>query len=102
MRYYIVSTTLRNRKDAVELAEKIVKLKLGACVQISNIKSFYNWKGNLERKNEFKLDIKTTSKNHKKLGKFILENHKYDLPEIVVTEFTGYNKYLNRIDEELR
>lgn len=94
MAYLIVSTTIGNKKDAEELAKKIVNAKLGACVQISSIKSFYKWKGKIENANEFKLDIKTSSNNYKKLGRFILDNHKYELPEITAVRFTGYNKYL--------
>ena len=102
MAYLIVSTTVESKKDAEELAKKIVKAKLGACVHISNIKSFYNWKGNLEVSNEFKLDIKTSSNHYKKLGRFILDNHKYELPEITAIRFAGYSKYLGWINGSLK
>ncbi len=102
MAYLIVSTTVASKKDAEELAKKIVNARLGACVQISSIKGFYNWKGKLEASNEFRLDIKTSSNNYKKLGRFILDNHKYELPEVIAIRFTGYHKYLGWINGVLK
>ena len=59
MKYIIVITTAGNKKDAKDLAKKIVSQKLGACVQINEIGSYYSWKGKLESSNEFRLMIKT-------------------------------------------
>jgi len=102
MGYIIVKTTVENLKDADELAKKIVEAKLGACVQIGEIKSFYRWKGKVETKKEFKLEIKTPSENYKKLRDFILENHKYETPEIIAVKINkGYDKYLNWIEGEI-
>lgn len=103
MNYIIVITTAGNKKDAEDLARKIVFSKLGACAQISKIKSFYRWKGSLESSNEFRLMIKTTDSKYDLLQNFIIENSKYDLPQIVsVNVEKGYSKYLNWIDEETK
>ncbi len=99
--YLIVTTTLENEEDAEELARKIVEHKLGACIQISKIKSIYNWKGKLETSNEFKLEIKTSEDKYKELEEFIIKNHKYELPEIVAVKIEkGNEKYLNWVDEK--
>ncbi len=99
--YLIITTTLENEEDAEELARKIVEHKLGACVQISKIKSIYNWKGKIETSNEFKLDIKTSEDKYKELEKFIIKNHKYELPEIVAVKIeNGNEKYLNWVEEK--
>src|SRR3989344_8517689 len=82
MKFIIVITTVGNKKDAEELAEKIVSAKLGACVQISEIKSYYAWKGSLESSGEFKLMIKTMDKKYDLLKEFIIKNSKYDIPQI--------------------
>jgi len=95
MKQIIVSTTMDNKKDAETLAKKIIKTRLGKCIQISSIKSIYEWKDKIEKSNEFKLEIKTSSYKYKKLENFILKNHKYELPEIIITKIKGgYSKYL--------
>ena len=43
----------------------------------------FNKNKKVETKKEFKLEIKTPSENYKKLRDFILENHKYETPEII-------------------
>lgn len=103
MKFIIVITTVKSKKDAEELAEKIVSAKLGACVQISEIKSYYSWKGNLEKSGEFKLMIKTMDKKYNLLKEFIIKNSKYDLPQIIAINIEkGYDKYLNWVESELK
>ncbi len=103
MEYLIVSTTVANEREAKKLAKKIIDLRLGACVHINPIKSFYKWKGKLEDNKEFKIEVKTTSKNYKPLEKFIIKNHKYELPEIIATRIDkGYKRYLGWIEQEVK
>ena len=103
MKNIIVITTVRSRNEAKELAKKIVLSKLGACVQVSKIKSYYKWKENLETSDEFRLMIKTVNKKYEALEKFILKNHKYDVPQIIAINISkGYDKYLNWINEETK
>jgi len=102
MGYIIITTTIENQKDAESLARKIVEAKLGACVQISEIKSIFRWKGDIETKKEFKLEIKTPNENYRRLERFILKNNKNEIPEIVSIKIKkGYDKYLNWIEEVL-
>ncbi len=102
MSFIIIITTLETRKQAEILAEKIVDAKLGACIHVNEIKSIYRWKGKTENVKEFKLEIKTLSKNYQKLKDFIIKNNEYELPEIIVIKIEGgYDKYLNWISEEL-
>jgi len=80
----IVLTTTPNIKEAEILAEKIVRAKLAACVQIlPQIKSFYFWEGEIQKDSENLLLIKTLPEKFAELEKFIKENHSYDVPEIV-------------------
>ena len=103
MKFILVITTIGNKKDAEELSEKIVSAKLGACVQISEIKSYYAWKGSLESSGEFKLTIKTMDKKYDQLKDFIIENSKYDTPQILAVNIEkGYEKYLGWVESELK
>jgi periplasmic divalent cation tolerance protein len=103
MKYIAVITTVEREVDAQKLAEKIVKLKLGACAQISKIKSYYNWKGKIESSDEFRVIIKTVDGKYKALQDFIIKNSSYDLPQIIAVNIEkGSDKYLNWINEELK
>jgi len=103
MGFIIAITTIDDKKKAEELAEQIIKSKLGACVQITEIKSIYSWKGKIESTKEFKLEIKTTSNKFSRLKEFIIKNHKYDLPEIIATKIVkGNKKYLNWVKTNIK
>jgi len=82
-KFIIVTTTIDKSDLAEKLAIKIIENKLGACVQIFPIKSFYNWQGKLEKSDEFLLFIKTKKELFKNLQEFIRANHSYELPEII-------------------
>ena len=100
----IVLTTTPNIKEAETLAEKIVRAKLAACVQIlPQIKSFYFWEGEIQKDSENLLLIKTLSEKFAELEKFIKENHSYDVPEIVALSAEKVSpNYLEWIEDYLR
>lgn len=83
----VVLTTTPNIQEAEGLAEKIVDAKLAACVQVlPEMRSFYFWEGAVQREPEHLLLIKTLPEKFDALKSFILENHSYDVPEIVALE----------------
>ncbi len=103
MKFIIIKTTFENKKDAEEVAKKLIESKLGACVQISEVESYYKWNKKIENSKEYKVEIKTTEDNYKKVEELILKNHKYEIPEIVSYELNnGSEKYLNWIEEETK
>lgn len=80
----IVLTTTPNESEAETLAEKIVAVKLAACVQVlPPMKSFYFWDGAVQKESEHLLLIKTLPEKFTDLEKFIRANHSYETPEIV-------------------
>lgn len=83
----IVMTTLLNAEEAETLAEKIVELKLAACVQIlPPMTSVYVWEGKVQRETEHLLLIKTLDEKYDELAAFINANHSYEVPEIVAID----------------
>jgi periplasmic divalent cation tolerance protein len=83
----VVLTTTPDIWEAESLAEKIVSEKLAACVQIiPQMTSFYFWEGEVQKEGEHLLLIKTIRQNYDALEKFILENHSYEVPEIVAVD----------------
>jgi periplasmic divalent cation tolerance protein len=93
--YCMVLTTIDSEALAETLAQQIVQAQLGACVQVQPIKSFYMWKGEAHRENEFLLTIKTRSALYPQLQAFIRERHRHETPEIVQLPITaGLPDYL--------
>lgn len=83
----IVFTTVAKEDDGKELARKLVEKRLAACVQIlPRMHSVYSFEGEIKEEPEFLLQIKTKRGKYTALEKFIKENHKYEIPEIVAIE----------------
>jgi periplasmic divalent cation tolerance protein len=99
----VVLTTAPNIEEAEILAEKIVEAKLAACVQVlPQMKSFYFWEGAIRREPEHLLLIKTLPEKYEALQSFILENHSYDVPEIVALKASEVSEsYLGWLSDYL-
>lgn len=82
MKYLAVFTTTSNLDEARLLARTAVERGLAACVQISEIESFYTWKGSVQNEKEFRLLFKTTDACYPALEAAIRELHSYELPAI--------------------
>jgi len=98
----VVLTTVPNGDQGRSLAGKIVDGNLAACVQIlPKMTSVYFWKGEVQTEDEHLLLIKTTKEKYAELEKFIIENHSYDVPEIVAIKAAHvskpYNAWLNGV-----
>ncbi len=101
--YCIVLTTTADRAQADTLARQIVEARLGACVQLQPIESFYVWKGELCRSPECRLSIKTRQDRFEALAQFIRAHHGYETPEIVQVPITaGSADYLQWVDAGTR
>ena len=100
----IVFTTVSNPQESEDLAKKIVKAKLAACVQIlPQMKSVYFWENEVQVDDEHLLLIKTLEENFPKLETFIQANHSYDVPEIVAVPAKQVSEnYLDWIKDYLQ
>ncbi|NTV47681.1 MAG: divalent-cation tolerance protein CutA [Chlorobiales bacterium] len=99
MSYSVVITTCASQEDAEALASKIIENKLAACVQLSNIQSYYVWNDAVSHDLEVKLSIKTRHELYDELEAFIKKNHSYQVPEIIeIPIYSGSKAYLNWID----
>lgn len=97
--YCIVLTTTADLAQAETLARQIVEARLGACVQLQPIESFYVWKDELCRSPEYRLSIKTRQDRFEALAQFIRAHHDYETPEIVQIPITaGSTDYLQWVD----
>ena len=98
--YGMLLTTTPTRDEAAKIAKLLIDEKLGACVQLLAIESFYFWQGKTQNDAETLLLIKTRSRLFEKAIARIKEIHSYTVPEIVALPFSaGFAGYLNWIDE---
>jgi len=101
--YCVILTTAGRRDEADRLAELLVSRRLAACVQVTSIASTYMWKGKLNKDSEYLLLVKTTADRYHEVEAAIVENHSYEIPEIIQIPVTqGLDRYLGWIDENTR
>lgn len=100
-RFIFIITTIDDLDKAKKISELLVKKKAAACVSITSpITSIYKWKGNIESEKEVALFIKTTENKYPEIEKLIIENHSYEVPEIIALPIIkGEEKYLKWIFE---
>jgi periplasmic divalent cation tolerance protein len=86
----IVLTTIGTLNDAEALARALVTERLAACVNLlPEMRSIYQWKGELTADGEHQLIIKTTAARVDALRTRLHTLHPYELPEFLVLPVTG-------------
>ena len=92
MSLIIVQTTCPNKEEASNIAKSLIENKLAACIQMSEIESFYMWEDEFCNDKEILLNIKTKKENFKKIQSKIKELHSYDVPEIISIDIDKASK----------
>ncbi len=98
--YQIVLNTCPDYASAERLASELIDQGIAACVNIvPEVRSFYRWQGQVESRQEILLLIKSHKTDYPSIQKLILEQHPYELPEIIAVPITqgleGYLDWLN-------
>lgn len=90
------------RDEAKSLARRMVENRLAACVNIvPKIESFFRWDDKVEHDEESLLIIKTTQQRFDELRAWVVENHPYDLPEIISLPLSdGLSDYIAWVKKE--
>ena len=88
----VIVSTFPSKQSVTSIANKLVKKKLAACVNITKISSIYTWKGKVENQNEYLALFKTTKKNQLTLKKELKKLHPYDVPEIAEINVESVNQ----------
>ncbi|MCT7568283.1 divalent-cation tolerance protein CutA [Aliarcobacter butzleri] len=100
MKTIIIQTTCSSEEEAENIAKILIEEKFAACVELSQIKSFYNWDNQFCSDKETLLNIKTRKKHFKKIKSKIKELHSYDVPEIIQLDISkSSKKYLKFIKD---
>ena len=98
----LVLCTAPNPEVGARLARGLVEARLAACVNlVPEVRSFYTWKGALEDEKEVQLLIKTRRSRFEALESWIVENHPYEVPELLALDIaTGHGRYLDWLREQ--
>lgn len=99
----IVLTQMPDGEAATALAELLVTQKLAACVNILPAgRSVYVWQGQLQCETETTMLIKTTAECYDALQATILQQHPYELPEVIRLHVDGgFPAYLQWINDNV-
>ena len=81
--YVTVLTTTATEAEAEAIAEALLSDDLAACVQITEVRSRYVWKGEVQREVEQLLLIKTRAELFEIVRGRIRTLHSYETPEII-------------------
>ena len=98
---FLVLSTFGDRATAETCAKHLVKHRHAACVQIDGpIRSVYQWKGEIEADDEFRLLVKTSSQALNGCVTALQKQHPYDLPEIIVLNANASTAYASWVSEQ--
>ncbi len=92
MKPAVIISTYPDKKSITKAANKMVKERIAACVNVTKISSVYSWQGKIENTDEFLAIFKTTQKNKARLKKEIKNTHPYKVPEIAEINVIDINK----------
>ena len=92
MKPAVIVSTFPSKQSVMGIANKLVKKKLVACVNMTKISSIYTWKGKVENQNEYLAFFKTTKKNQSTLKKELKKLHPYDVQEIAENNVESINQ----------
>ena len=95
----ILSTA--SAENAKIIARTLVDEHLAACINMTEVRSFYYWEGEFSDDNEVLMIIKTMESKKTVVMNRIRELHTYALPEMIVIPVTGgFPPYLAWVDAE--
>jgi periplasmic divalent cation tolerance protein len=101
MQYALVTTTFDKPAEAEKVIQGVLEARLASCAQRHSIESNYWWLGKLEHAHEVYVQFKTRGALVDALKAYILNNHSYKTPQVVVYEIAGgHAPYLRWIDDE--
>lgn len=98
----VVLCTCADEASAASLAHGIIDARLAACVNVvPRIRSIYRWQHRVEDEAEALMVIKTTAARAAELEAWLLANHPYDVPELLILPVEqGSDAYLAWLIQE--
>jgi periplasmic divalent cation tolerance protein len=91
-----------SEEESERLAKLLVEERLAACVNVTGVRSFYRWKGELCADKECLLIIKSEKNRIERIIARIKEVHSYEVPEILVLPIVaGSEQYLEWVERSV-
>lgn len=85
-----------------KIAKALVEERLAACVNVTQVRSYFYWEGRSCGETEELMIIKTAMKHVERIKAKIKELHSYELPEIIVVPIAGGDeRYLQWIGQSV-
>jgi periplasmic divalent cation tolerance protein len=98
-----IYTICASEEETQKITEALLRARLVACANWWPIRSFYRWKGKIEKEKETALLLKTQEKNFSKIEKIIKKLHSYSVPCICGWKVRKVSKnYLKWMNKELK
>jgi len=99
----VVLSTASSAAEAEAIARRLVEERLAACVNVvTGVRSFYRWKGKIEKSPEWLLVIKSSRGRFEELRAALEKLHSYDVPEVIALPVVeGTKNYLHWMEGEL-
>jgi periplasmic divalent cation tolerance protein len=90
------------RDEAEKMAHALVERRLAACVNIvPRIHSIFWWDDAIQSDEESLLIVKTTKGKFAELTAYVVENHPYELPEVIALPLVAaFPEYVEWVKEE--
>ena len=101
MEYALVTTTFDNPTEAEKVVQGVLTSRLAACAQRYAVTSDYWWEEKLTSSEEIAVHFKTRAALVEPLKHYILNNHSYKVPQVLVYEIKGgHAAYLRWLSDE--
>jgi periplasmic divalent cation tolerance protein len=99
--HLVVLVTASGENQARQLARKLLRRKLAACVNFVPVDSMFFWQGDIQEEEEVLMIIKTRRAAFGELMNLVLEEHTNETPEIIgMPIVVGSREYLKWISDE--
>ena len=104
MDYIFVIVTAASEEEGEKIGTSLVKEELAACCNIiPNVKSVFQWKGEVSTEKEVILFIKSKASLFNRLRDRIKELHSYEVPEIIAFPISqGLPDYFRWMDDVIK
>jgi periplasmic divalent cation tolerance protein len=99
-----VHVTFGSEEEARRVARAAVEQRLAACANLfAPVHSIYRWEGAVQAEDEVAVVFKTAEARRDDLIAFIVRNHSYDVPGIIVHRPTNVSQpYRAWVNDETR
>ncbi len=97
----VIAFITASKGKGEEIAKRLLEDRVIACANVTNVRSFYWWKGRIENDEEDLIIVKTSMKNVERLIDKVKKYHEYEVPEVLILPvITCLRDYCDWVREE--